>query len=159
MLMDAGIYPDTIGSDVHGDFNSFHDFSILDYSLLGGINKLIALGMPLADTIARATAHPARVLRDDTIGSLKPGNPADITVLEAVDGDWTFRDSEGATLATKSRLIPSLVFKDGEVIVPDCGFLADLLPPEARPVGITRPFNELQRAAVLRRAKGVMQPV
>lgn len=156
MMMEAGIYPDTIGSDVHGDFNSFHDFSILDYSLLGGINKLIALGMSLPDTIARATSHPARVLRDDTIGSLKPGNPADITVLQAVDGDWTFRDSEGATLTTKSRLIPSLVFKDGEVMVPDCGFLADLLPADARPVGITRPFNDLQRDAVLRRAKGTM---
>src|SRR5258706_46888 len=45
MMMEGGIYPDTIGSDVHGDFNSYHDLSILDYSLMGAVNKLIALGM------------------------------------------------------------------------------------------------------------------
>src|SRR5262249_8894778 len=88
MLMEAGIYPDTIGSDVHGDFNSYHDYSILDYSLLGGLNKLIALGMPLPDAVARATVNPARALGDDTIGALTVGNPANITVLETVGGDW-----------------------------------------------------------------------
>ncbi len=150
MLMEAGIYPDTIGSDVHGDFNSYHDLSILDYSLLGGLNKLVTLGMPLADAVARATVNPARVLRDDTIGVLSVGNAANITVLDTVAGDWTFRDSEGATITTRERVVPSLVFKDGEVIVPDCALLSDLLPADARPAGVTRPFTALQRAALRR---------
>ena len=145
MLMEAGIYPDTIGSDVHGDFNSYHDFSILDYSLLGAANKLVALGMTLPDAVARMTAAPARVLRDDTIGALTPGNPANLTVLERVDGPWTFTDSEGERIAVDTRWVPRLVLKDGDVIVPDCGLLSDLLPADSRPYGVTRPFAGVQR--------------
>ncbi|MBI3515997.1 MAG: amidohydrolase family protein [Proteobacteria bacterium] len=148
MMMDAGIYPDTIGSDVHGDFNSYHDLSILDYSLAGAVNKLLALGMSLGDVIARVTAAPARFLGDATIGALTPGNPADLTVLERVDGDWTFRDSEGERIAVTARWVPRLVIKDGDVIVPDCGLLSDLLPADGRPLGVTRPFAGVQQAAV-----------
>ncbi len=154
MMMEAGIYPDTLGSDVHGDFNCFHDFSKLDYSLMGGVNKMVALGMPLVDAITRVTVNPARFLRDDTIGSLKVGNPADITVLETVDGDWTYRDSEGDQIAVKQRLVPGLVIKDGEVIIPDCGLLSDVLPPDRRPIGVTRPYGgRLHQGAAMRRAK------
>jgi dihydroorotase len=154
MMMEAGIYPDTLGSDVHGDFNCYHDFSKLDYSLTGGVNKMVALGMPLTDAIARVTVNAARFLRDDTIGALKVGNPADITVLETVEGDWTFRDSEGDQIGVKQRYVPGLVLKDGEVIIPDCGLLSDVLPPEARPFGITRAYaSRLHHAAALRRAK------
>ena len=152
MMMDAGIYPDTIGSDVHGDFNSYHDLSILDYSLLGAVNKLLALGMSLGDVIARVTAAPARFLRDGTIGSLTAGNPADLTVLERIDGDWTFRDAEGERLAATQRWVPRLVIKDGDVVVPDCALLSDLLPGDGRPLGVTRPFAGVQRAAAPGRA-------
>jgi dihydroorotase len=155
MMMEAGIYPDTIGSDVHGDFNAYHDLSILDYSLLGAANKLIALGMSLGDVVARTTAAPARVLRDDTIGALTPGNPANVTVLERVEGPWTFVDSEGERLAVDTRWVPRLVLKDGDVIVPDCGLLSDLLPADSRPYGVTRPFAGVQRRATPR---GSMTP-
>jgi len=147
MMMEAGFYPDTIGSDVHGDFNAYHDFSKLDYSLMGGINKLIALGMPVPDAIARATVNPARFLRDPTIGSLAPGNPADITMLEWVDGDWAFADAEGARIGVKRRLVPKLVFKDGEKILPDCGLLADVIGAAARPFGIARPPGHARAAS------------
>jgi dihydroorotase len=152
MMMDAGIYPDTIGSDVHGDFNSYHDFSILDYSLLGAANKLVALGMSLPDVVARMTAAPARVLRDDTIGALTVGNPANLTVLERLDGPWSFVDSEGERLAVDARWVPRLVLKDGDVIVPDCGLLSDLLPADSRPYGVTRPFAGVQQRAAPRRS-------
>jgi dihydroorotase len=153
MMMDAGIYPDTLGSDVHGDFNCFHDFSKLDYSLMGGLNKLVGLGMPLADAIARVTVNAARFLRDDTIGALTVGNPADVTVLERVDGDWTYRDTEGQPLSVTNRLVPRLVLKDGDVVIPDCGLLSDLLPAGERPIGVTRRFTGMQQAAGLRRQK------
>jgi dihydroorotase len=138
-MMEKGILPDTIGSDVHGDFNSYHDFSILDYSLVGGMNKLIGLGMNLTDAIRALTATPAKVLADPSIGHLGPGARANITVLRPVEGEWTFLDSRRERLTVRERLLPDLVVMDGEVMTPDCGLLADVMAPTERPRGITRP--------------------
>jgi dihydroorotase len=138
-MMEKGILPDTIGSDVHGDFNAYHDFSILDYSLVGGMNKLIGLGMSLTDAIRALTATPARVLADPSIGHLGPGARANITVLRPVEGEWTFLDSRRERLTVRERLLPDLVVMDGEAVSPDCGLLADVMTPTERPRGITRP--------------------
>jgi dihydroorotase len=136
-MMERGIFPDTIGSDVHGDFNSFHAFDILDYSLLGGLNKLLALGMKLPDLIRALTATPARVLQDAGIGHLGVGARANMTVLRAVEGPWTFRDALREELTVQRRLLPEFVLMDGDLLVPDGALLADLIAPAERPRGIT----------------------
>jgi dihydroorotase len=138
-MMEKGILPDTIGSDVHGDFNAYHDFSILDYSLVGGMNKLIGLGMSLTDAIRALTATPAEVLSDPSIGNLGPGARANVTVLRPVEGEWTFVDSRRERLMVQQRLLPDLVVMDGEVVTPDCGLLSDVMAATDRPRGITRP--------------------
>jgi dihydroorotase len=138
-MMEKGVFPDTIGSDVHGDFNSYHDFSILDYSLVGGMNKLMGLGMSLTDVVRALTATPAEVLADPSIGHLGPGARANVTVLRPVEGEWTFFDSSRERVTVYERLVPDLVVMDGEVITPDCGLLADVMAPSERPRGITRP--------------------
>jgi dihydroorotase len=146
-MMEKGIFPDTIGSDVHGDFNAYHDLSILDYSLAGGMNKLLALGMGLTDVVRALTATPAKVLADPSIGHLGPGARANLTVLRPVEGAWTFLDSRRESLTVCERLLPDLVVIDGEVIVPDCGLLADVMSPSERPRGITRPSFLFNTAA------------
>jgi dihydroorotase len=148
-MMEKGIFPDTIGSDVHGDFNSYHDFSILDYSLLGGMNKLLGLGMSLTDVVRALTATPAEVLADPSIGHLGPGARANVTVLRPVEGEWTLFDSSRERLIVHERLLPDLVVMDGEVITPDCGLLADVMAPSERPRGITRPSVLVSNAATL----------
>jgi Amidohydrolase family len=105
-MMEKGVFPDTIGSDVHGDFCAYHDFSILDYSLIGGMNKLLGLGMSLTDVVRAATATPARVLADPSIGHLGPGARANVTVLRPVEGEWTFFDSVRERLAGASVCCP-----------------------------------------------------
>jgi dihydroorotase len=138
-MMEKGIFPDTIGSDVHGDFSAYHDFSILDYSLVGGMNKLLALGMSMTDVMRALTATPAKVLADPSIGHLGPGARANITVLRPIEGAWRFLDSRRESLTVRERLLPDLVVIDGEVIAPNCGLLADVMAPTERPRGITRP--------------------
>jgi dihydroorotase len=138
-MMEKGILPDTIGSDVHGDFNSYHDFSILDYSLVGGMNKLIGLGMGLGDAIRALTATPAKVPADPSIGHLGVGARANVTVLRPVEGEWMFLDSRRERLTVRERLLPDLVVMDGEAMTPDCGLLADVMAPTERPRGVTRP--------------------
>jgi len=140
-MMDRGILPDSIGSDVHGDFTSNHDFSILDYSLVGGLNKLIGLGMSLNDCIRALTATPSKVLNDPSIGHLGAGARANVTVLRQLEGDWSFVDCRGERLAVRERLLPDIVVMDGDVITPDCGLLSDVMSPQERPRGITRSLH------------------
>jgi dihydroorotase len=139
-MMEKGILPDTLGSDVHGDFNAYHDFSILDYSLVGGLNKLVGLGMSLTDAVRALTATPAKVLADSSIGHLGAGARANVTVLRPIEGEWTFVDSCAERLTVRERLLPDLVVMDGEVMTPDCGLLADVIASDERPRGITRPW-------------------
>lgn len=116
-MMDAGIFPRTISSDTHGDFNAYHDNSKLDYSLCGAMTRLWALGMPLDQVIAAASRNAAIALREqDRIGGLKPGMRADVTILDMVEGEWQMRDGSGEVLDVKTRLVPARVVRAGEVI-------------------------------------------
>ena len=137
-MMEKGIFPDTLGSDVHGDFCSYHDFTILDYSLIGGLNKMLALGMPLPACIRALTATPAAAIADPSIGHLGIGARANVTILRKVEGAWTFVDCRGERLPVRERLLPDLVVMNGDVHVPDCALLADVMSPQERPRGITR---------------------
>ena len=130
-MMDAGVLPNTISSDVHSDFHAYHDDSKLDYSLCGAMTKLAALGMTLENVIARATVHPARILREvDEIGTLAVGSRADITVLDRASGRWTLTDSTGEEIVTEERLIPDLVIREGRTITPNRRLLRDICNPE-----------------------------
>lgn len=126
-MMEAGLLPNTIGSDVHADFNAYHDDSKLDYSLCGAMTCLYGLGMPLADVIERVTINPARILREESeIGTLDVGSRADITVLDPVAGAWDLPDAEGEVLTVNERLVPALVYREGAEIVPNRRLLRDI---------------------------------
>lgn len=51
-------------------------------ALLDAVRNLHALGAPLAEALAAASEVPARVLGRRDIGSLQPGAPADVIVLD-----------------------------------------------------------------------------
>jgi N-acetylglucosamine-6-phosphate deacetylase len=51
-------------------------------TLLEGIRRLHALGVPLADAVGAATLVPARVVRRPGLGNLAPGADADVVVLD-----------------------------------------------------------------------------
>lgn len=126
-MMEAGVLPNTIGSDVHGDFNGYHDDSKLDYSLCGAMTRLMALGMPLEDVIRRTTLNPAKILgEEDTIGTLAVGSRADITILDAVTGHWDLTDAEGEVLTVDERLLPALVIREGQQFIPNRRLLRDV---------------------------------
>lgn len=126
-MMVKGVFPYTIGSDVHGDFTTYHDDSKLDYSMVGAMNKLVALGMPLVDVIRCATLNGAKWIRaEQEIGGLKPGMRADVTVLDRIAGEWTLTDARGESIRVRERLVPGLVVRGGEVIEPNRKYLRDV---------------------------------
>jgi dihydroorotase len=130
-MMAEGLYPHTIGSDVHGDFESYHDEAKLDYSLCGAMTRLLALGMPLERVIAATTCNPAGVIGETAnIGALKPGMKANVSLLDMVAGAWTLSDGQGEKLTVANRLVPALVVMAGKVIEPSRRLLRDIWPPQ-----------------------------
>jgi dihydroorotase len=126
-MIAKGILPNTISSDVHGDFKTLHNDSTLDYSLCGTLSKLVAVGLDLETAIAGVTINPATVLAaENEIGTLKIGSRADITILEVVKGNWWFYDSLGQQVLAQQRFIPAWVIRSGIVIKPHCRLLRDL---------------------------------
>jgi len=50
--------------------------------MIGAVQNLCALGIPLVEAVASATAVPARVLRNASHGVLREGGTADVVVLD-----------------------------------------------------------------------------
>ena len=50
--------------------------------LIGGMRRLHALGVPLAEAVGAVTSVPARIARQPELGSLRPGSRADVVVLD-----------------------------------------------------------------------------
>jgi dihydroorotase len=133
MMLEKGVLPNTISSDIHGDFNRFHDNHALDYSLVGAMSRLMALGMPLMEVLRRVTVNPATVLGEaDEIGTLAVGSRADITVFDMPEEDWTMTDCRGEKLITETRFVPHLVVRNGIVHKPRNLLLTDVLSGERR---------------------------
>lgn len=127
-MLDAGVIPTVISSDVHGAFVGIADDSVCDWSLVGTMSKLWTLGIALPEIIAATTLRPARVLAmTDQIGTLAAGRVADITILRIVEEPWEFRDSSGHRLPTDRRLVPRHVVRNGTVIDCDSSLLRDVL--------------------------------
>jgi dihydroorotase len=107
--VDQDIIPDIISSDLQ-------QFNVLGpvHSLTHVMSAFLPLGLPVKDIIERVTLAPAKALSlADTKGSLAPGRPADVTVLELRDGDFEIKDCCGQSRTAKSRFAPIMAFRDG----------------------------------------------
>lgn len=109
--LDSGIMPATISSDltkvsVHGPV----------FSLPVTMSKMMAIGVTLNKAIEMATINPARALKEDDLGSLKPGKHADVSILEVASGRWKLEDYAGKTVEADRLIVPVMTVKSGQVI-------------------------------------------
>ena len=110
--LDQGFLPDTISTDL--TMTSASRGPVWD--LPTTMTKLLHFGMPLEEIVRRVTATPARLMGyAGTVGTLKPGANADVSVFELRDGNYELRDSDGDTITAKRRLLAQLTVKDGRV--------------------------------------------
>ena len=87
-LVEAGLGPDVISSDIHA--LSRHGPM---FDLPTCLSKLLALGVSLADAIAAATVRPAEVLGlSPELGTLRPGSAADVALFALERGRFTLYD-------------------------------------------------------------------
>jgi dihydroorotase len=110
-LLDQGILPDTISSDIH-------QLAIQGpmYDLPTTIAKFLTFGMTLSDAIDRATARPAKAMGRPDLGSLKPGSPADIALFRIEEGDFTFQDVQMNERKGSKRPVNTLTLIDGRAL-------------------------------------------
>jgi dihydroorotase len=111
--LEQGFPPDTISTDMHR--MSLHTSRA---TMTEVMSKFVAMGMPIPEVIARSTWEPAKWINHRELGTLTPGAPADVTVLEFQDRKAGLSDS-GPTgyrvMRTEGRLINQLTIKDGAV--------------------------------------------
>lgn len=99
-MLEEGIMPDVISSDVH--------VLCCDgpaYDVLAVMSKFMALGMPLTEVIRATTANPARALRRPELGSLTVGTSGDATVLELADRPMDHVDVSGEVIRSERNLV------------------------------------------------------
>ena len=111
--LDQGFPPDTISTDMHR--MSLHTSRA---TMTEVMSKFLAMGMPMAEVVARSTWEPAKWIDHTELGTLTPGALADVTILEFQDRPAGLSDS-GPTgyriMKTEGRLINQLTIKDGIV--------------------------------------------
>jgi dihydroorotase len=111
--IEQGFPPDTISTDMHR--MSLHTSRA---PMTEVMSKFLAMGMPIAEVIARSTWEPAKWINHTELGTLTPGALADIAVLEFQDRPAGLSDS-GPTgyriMKAEGRLITQLTIKDGAV--------------------------------------------
>ena len=99
-----GAGPDTISSDIHAVSGNTPGMPYLTWVM----SKFLVLGFTLEQVIAMATLAPARVIeRVEGLGTLQPGAPGDVSVLELVEGPVEFVDTRGNRRTGKAYLKPA----------------------------------------------------
>ena len=85
-----GCPPDVISSDIHVFSGNSPGMPYLTWVM----SKFLNMGFTLEQVIAMATVNPARVInRAPKLGTLQPGAPGDVTVLDVVQGPVEFDDT------------------------------------------------------------------
>jgi dihydroorotase len=108
--MQQGMPPDTISSDIHSVSINTPGYPTLPWVM----SKFLALGMPLEEVVARATVEPAKVIgRAPGLGTLQVGAPADLAVMDVVDGAVEFVDTRGNKRGGQRKLVPYLTIRGG----------------------------------------------
>jgi dihydroorotase len=126
----AGIVPNTLGADIHG-YNTHvpapagtpdehedeenHPFAgQARFSLVQAMSSMMALGLTLEQVVPMVTANPARMLGlSDTIGALKVGMDADVSVISTKPGRYILRDNENTEVVADGLLQPAFCLRAG----------------------------------------------
>jgi dihydroorotase len=99
VMLANGFLPDCISSDVHAlciDGPAF--------DLLTTMSKFLCLGMKISDVVRAATDTPAKALRREDLGSLRPGSVGEASVLALEQGTFDFVDSTDERMTGDQRL-------------------------------------------------------
>jgi dihydroorotase len=99
-----GCPPDTISSDIHVFSGNTPGMPYLTWVM----SKFLNMGFTLEQVITMTTVNPAKVInRLPKLGTLQVGAPADVSVLEIIDGPVEFVDTRNNTRSGTVQLKPA----------------------------------------------------
>ena len=99
-----GAPPDTISSDLHVFSGNTPGMPFLTWVM----SKFLNLGFTTEQVITMATATPAKVInRQVKLGTLQVGAPADLTLLDVVEGPVSFVDTRSNTRQGRVHIKPA----------------------------------------------------
>ena len=99
----GGCAADTISSDIHVFSGNSPGMPYLPNVM----SKFMAMGSSLEQVVAAATSTPAKIInRAPKIGTLQVGAPADVAIMELVEGPTTFVDTRNNKRDGKMLLKP-----------------------------------------------------
>jgi dihydroorotase len=105
-----GFMPDTISSDIHAVSINTPGYPTMPWVM----SKFLAMGLSLEDVVAKATVEPARIIgRVPGLGTLEVGAPADVAILDLIDGPVEFVDTRGNKRSGAKKLVPVLTVRGG----------------------------------------------
>jgi dihydroorotase len=106
-----GFVPDSFSTDLHmGSVNA----AVLN--TLWTASKMMAMGVPLQETIYRCTVTPAKAIRRPDLGTLSAGAEADVAVLRKLDGPYSYTDCGRARLNGQGKLECAMTLRAGQVV-------------------------------------------
>lgn len=110
-MVAQGFKPDSISTDLHaGSMNS----STKD--ILNVASKMMAIGLTLPEAVADMTHHPARQIKQDSLGHLSVGALADVAVLGLQKGKFGFLDMVNTRFDGTQKLVAELTIKNGKIV-------------------------------------------
>lgn len=119
-VLDGGLIPDTISSDVTLQSR----YVGTSFSQTDCIGKVISLGISLEEALIMSTRNPAAVLgpqTEQTLGCMAPGTHADLTILRIHEGEWEYIDGDGVINIGPYALEPVSCIRAGQVMPIDYG--------------------------------------
>lgn len=90
---------DTISTDLH-----VQNYEGPVYSIAAVMSKLVSLGEPFADAVAKVTSAPAAQFHLDGLGHIAPGMIGDLNIVSYADSGDEVADSMGDTIHLKKKI-------------------------------------------------------
>jgi dihydroorotase len=113
-VLDQGLHPDSVSTDGHRGNRAGPV-----YDLPTTMAKLMALSFSLNQVIEMATANAAKLLgRSAEMGSLRVGDPAEISVLKIEDREWRAIDSQKDTIPAHQTITPVFAVRGDTIYEP-----------------------------------------
>lgn len=106
-----GLAPNTFGSDLHR-----FSMNAGMKNILTSMSKYMAIGMPFATAVEKATWNAALAIHRPDLGNLSVGSVADITLLSINRGDFGFFDAGGFRITGKEKLEAELTIRAGKIV-------------------------------------------